>query len=89
MIFARYLGARVWLIVLALVAAAILVPMANQWLPPGSAFHIPSYAVPLIGKYLCYALLALSLDLVWGYVGILSLGHAAFFALGGYAMACI
>lgn len=86
MIFARYLGARVWLIVLALVAAAILVPMANQWLPQDSALHIPSYAVPLIGKYLCYALLALSLDLVWGYVGILSLGHAAFFALGGYAM---
>ena len=86
MIFAKYLGARVWLIVLALVAAAILVPMANQWLPGDSALHIPSYAVPLIGKYLCYALLALSLDLVWGYVGILSLGHAAFFALGGYAM---
>lgn len=86
MIFARFLGARVWLIVLALVAAAILVPMANQWLPADSALHIPSYAVPLIGKYLCYALLALSLDLVWGYVGILSLGHAAFFALGGYAM---
>jgi urea transport system permease protein len=86
MIFAKYLGARVWLIVLALVAAAILVPMANQWLPVDSALHIPSYAVPLIGKYLCYALLALSLDLVWGYVGILSLGHAAFFALGGYAM---
>jgi urea transport system permease protein len=86
MIFARYLGPRVWLIVLALVAAAILVPIANQWLPGDSALHIPSYAVPLIGKYLCYALLALSLDLVWGYVGILSLGHAAFFALGGYAM---
>ncbi|BDA86299.1 urea ABC transporter permease subunit UrtC [Aureimonas sp. SA4125] len=86
MIFARFLGARVWFIVLALVAAAILVPLANQWLPQDSALHIPSYAVPLIGKYLCYALLALSLDLVWGYVGILSLGHGAFFALGGYAM---
>ncbi|TIQ91748.1 MAG: urea ABC transporter permease subunit UrtC, partial [Mesorhizobium sp.] len=45
-----------------------------------------SYAVALTGKYLCYALLALALDLVWGYCGILSLGHGAFFALGGYAM---
>jgi len=86
MIFAKFLGPRVWFIVLALLAAAILVPMANQWLPETSALHIPSYAIPLIGKYLCYALLALSLDLVWGYVGILSLGHGAFFALGGYAM---
>jgi urea transport system permease protein len=47
---------------------------------------VPAYAVALIGKYLCYAMLALAVDLVWGYVGILSLGHAAFFALGGYAM---
>ncbi|MBC8128929.1 MAG: urea ABC transporter permease subunit UrtC [Rhizobiaceae bacterium] len=86
MIFARFLGARVWFIVLALCAAAVLVPMANQWLPATHPLHIPSYAIPLIGKYLCYALLALSLDLVWGYVGILSLGHGAFFALGGYAM---
>ena len=46
----------------------------------------PDYLVPLIGKYLCYAMLALSLDLVWGYAGILSLGHGAFFALGGYCM---
>jgi urea transport system permease protein len=86
MISAKFLGPRVWFIVLALIAAAVLVPMANQWLPETSPFHIPSYAIPLIGKYLCYALLALSLDLVWGYVGILSLGHGAFFALGGYAM---
>ena len=55
-------------------------------LPEESALHVPNYAVGLIGKYLCYALLALSVDLVWGYVGILSLGHGAFFALGGYAM---
>jgi urea transport system permease protein len=85
MIFARFLGARVWWIVAAIALAAVLVPLANG-LPPTSPFHVPSYAVPLIGKYLCYALLALSLDLVWGYVGILSLGHGAFFALGGYAM---
>jgi urea transport system permease protein len=55
-------------------------------LPPDAVLHVPGYVVTLTGKYLCYALLALSVDLVWGYVGILSLGHGAFFALGGYAM---
>ena len=54
--------------------------------PETSAFHVSTYIVTLLGKYLCYALLALALDLVWGYCGILSLGHGAFFALGGYAM---
>ncbi len=61
------------------------VPLLNA-LPVTSPLHIPNYLVPLFGKYSCYALLALSLDLVWGYAGILSLGHGAFFALGGYAM---
>ena len=61
-------------------------PLANLYLPAGHPLHVPAYAVPLFGKYVCYALLALALDLVWGYVGILSLGHGAFFALGGYAM---
>ena len=69
-----------------LVAAAILVPLSNQLLPASSMFHVPTYVVSLLGKYLCYALLALSVDLIWGYCGILSLGHGAFFALGGYAM---
>jgi urea transport system permease protein len=59
---------------------------ALSLLPADSALQVPNYAVGLIGKYLCYALLALSVDLVWGYVGILSLGHGAFFALGGYVM---
>jgi urea transport system permease protein len=54
--------------------------------PPSSPLHVPTYLVALFGKYLCYALLALSIDLIWGYAGILSLGHGAFFALGGYAM---
>ncbi|MFT5887406.1 MAG: urea transport system permease protein [Zhongshania sp.] len=67
-------------------AAMILVPLCNLLMPEGSFFHIPTYIVVLLGKYLCYALLALSLDLIWGYCGILSLGHGAFFALGGYAM---
>jgi urea transport system permease protein len=69
-----------------LAAAALLVPMANLLLPPTSALHVSASTVALAGKYLCYALLALALDLVWGYCGILSLGHGAFFALGAYAM---
>ncbi len=62
----------------------VLVPVLNLFVETGSGMHIPDYLIPLFGKYACYALLALSLDLVWGYVGILSLGHGAFFALGGY-----
>ncbi|MFL5170059.1 MAG: urea ABC transporter permease subunit UrtC [Microvirga sp.] len=75
----------VWLVA-ALVLIAIAIPVANLWIPEGNPLHLPNYAVPLFGKYLNYALLALALDLVWGYCGILSLGHGAFFALGGYAM---
>jgi len=75
----------IWLVA-ALVVIAVAIPAANLWLPEGNPLHVPNYAVPLFGKYLNYALLALALDLVWGYCGILSLGHAAFFALGGYAM---
>jgi len=77
-------GAVIFLALLA--AIAILVPVLNLALPPYSPFHVSSYLVALFGKYLCYALLALSIDLIWGYCGILSLGHGAFFALGGYAM---
>ena len=64
----------------------VAVPLANLAATPGSTLYLPSFAVSLLGKYLCYALLAIALDLVWGYCGILSLGHGAFFALGGYAM---
>ncbi len=69
-----------------LIAAAILVPVGNLLVPESSAFHVPTWMVSLLGKYLCYALLALSVDLIWGFCGILSLGHGAFFALGGYTM---
>jgi urea transport system permease protein len=69
-----------------LTAAAIAVPVFSLLVPENSAFALPPYLVGLFGKYLCYALLAVALDLVWGYCGILSLGHGAFFALGGYAM---
>lgn len=78
---------RFWIgFVLAAVALLLLVPALNLGLPEGSALHLPGYMVPLLGKYLCYALLAVSLDLIWGYVGVLSLGQGAFFALGGYAL---
>jgi urea transport system permease protein len=75
-----------WIFIGVLAVALIYVPLGNLGLPETSPFHVPTYAVALLGKYLCYAILALSLDLVWGYCGILSLGHGAFFALGGYAM---
>ncbi len=78
------IGSRSFLAILALLA--ILVPASNLLLPESSALHVPTHIVSLLGKYLCYAILAVALDLVWGYCGILSLGHAAFFALGGYAM---
>jgi urea transport system permease protein len=77
-------GGIAFLIILAMVGAAVTV--ANLVLPPTSPLHVPTYLVALLGKYVCYALLALSIDLIWGYCGILSLGHGAFFALGGYAM---
>src|ERR1700723_3739565 len=65
---------------------AVIVPLLNRAVAPDAAIAVPDYVVPLLGKYLCYAMLALSLDLIWGYAGILSLGHGAFFALGGYCM---
>ncbi|HTR34938.1 MAG TPA: urea ABC transporter permease subunit UrtC [Bryobacteraceae bacterium] len=77
-------GGMWFLAVLALVA--ITVPVLNLAVPSSSPLHLTSYGTVLIGKYLCYAMLALAVDLIWGYCGILSLGHAAFFALGGYAM---
>ncbi len=69
-----------------LLLLGVIVPFCNLVVPEGSIFHVSTYTVTLLGKYLSYALLAIALDLVWGYCGILSLGHAAFFALGGYAM---
>jgi urea transport system permease protein len=72
--------------VLLLLIVAVAVPYCNLMLPASSPYHLSTFTVTLWGKYLCYALLALSVDLIWGYCGILSLGHGAFFALGGYAM---
>ena len=69
-----------------LLAMTVAVPYANLVLPPESPWHLSTYWVALIGKFLTFALLALAIDLIWGYAGILSLGHGAFFGLGGYAM---
>jgi urea transport system permease protein len=80
-------GDRAGLVMLAVLGVLIvLVPVTNLLMPPESAFHLSTYSVTLLGKYLCFAILAIALDLVWGYCGVLSLGHGAFFALGGYAM---
>jgi len=75
-----------WILLATLAISIVVVPIANLWIPETSALHLSTYTLTLLGKYLCFALLALALDLVWGYCGILSLGHGAFFALGGYAM---
>jgi urea transport system permease protein len=80
-------GTRGWL-ALGLFGAAmlVLVPVLHLAVPAGSALHVSGYTVALVGKIMCYAMVALAMDLIWGYAGILSLGHGVFFALGGYAM---
>ena len=81
------LSGRAWMAWLAcLLFVGVLAPVLNLWVPVGSPFHMSDYAVALIGKIMCYAICALALDLIWGYTGILSLGHGLFFALGGYVM---
>jgi len=85
--FARLSASATWV---ALGVAALLIfvvfPVCNLLVPPGSALHISDYWITLFGKIMCYAIVALAMDLIWGYTGILSLGHGLFFALGGYAM---
>ena len=85
-ILTRSLDRAATAFVLIVAAIGVLIPLSNLLLPQGSMFQVPTYLVALWGKYVCYAILALSIDLIWGYCGILSLGHGAFFALGGYAM---
>ena len=76
-----------WLFTFSLLGIAIvLLPLLNIFAPEDSFLHIPDYMFSLFGKYLCYALVALAIDLIWGYTGVLSLGHGVFFSLGGYAM---
>ncbi|MDP7547934.1 MAG: urea ABC transporter permease subunit UrtC [Alphaproteobacteria bacterium] len=80
------LSSSTWIFAALLAGITIIVPVLNLALPATSPLHVPTYGLSLFGKYLAFALLALSVDLIWGYCGILSLGHGAFFALGGYAM---
>ena len=81
------LGARGWFgVAVAAFVLVVLAPVLNLMVAEGSAFHLSDYAVSLIGKIMCFAICALAMDLIWGYTGILSLGHGLYFALGGYAM---
>ncbi len=83
----RVLSLKSWFGVLAaLLAVVVLAPVLNLVVPEGNLFHMSDFAVALVGKIMCYAICALAMDLIWGYTGILSLGHGLFFALGGYAM---
>ncbi|NKM88359.1 urea ABC transporter permease subunit UrtC [Rhizobium laguerreae] len=82
----RSLDRKIVIAIALLLLVAVLVPVLNLMTGPSNPLHVPTYIMSLFGKYLTYALLALALDLVWGFCGILSLGHGAFFALGGYAM---
>jgi urea transport system permease protein len=81
------LGPKGWTsLIVAVIVVTALVPMLNLLVPEGSLFHMSDFAVALCAKIMCYAICALAMDLIWGYTGILSLGHGLFFALGGYAM---
>ncbi len=81
------LGTKGWILFLAaFITVCAVVPVLNLWVPTDSVFHVSDYAVALVGKIMCYAICALAMDLIWGYTGILSLGHGLFFALGGYVM---
>jgi urea transport system permease protein len=77
---------RQWLFLALALGVILLVPLLNQVVPPSSPLHVPDRMIPLLGKFLCYALVGVAMDLVWGYTGVLSLGHGVFFSLGGYAM---
>lgn len=79
-------GQRTLPFVAILVISTLLACGSNLLLPSDSSLYVSTYTITLLGKYLCYAMLALAVDIIWGYCGILSLGHGAFFALGGYAM---
>ncbi|MGA2247270.1 MAG: urea ABC transporter permease subunit UrtC [Verrucomicrobiota bacterium] len=83
----RLFSKREWIGVgSAAVVLIILLPCLNAFLPVGNWLHVSDFTINLYGKYLCYAILAISVDLLWGYTGLLSLGQALFFALGGYMM---
>jgi urea transport system permease protein len=83
----RVLSKPAWLAFLVVAAVCcVTVPVLNGALPADSPLHVPDYMVTLLGKFFCYATVAVAMDMLWGYTGILSLGHGVFFAIGGYAM---
>ena len=80
-------GKRGWTVfAVALLLACVVVPVLSAALPVSSPLHVPDYVIALLGKLFCYCIVAVAMDLIWGFTGILSLGHGVFFALGGYAM---
>jgi len=86
MMSTRLFAPRVWIGIFAVAAVLlVVVPVLHLWVPPTSPLHVSAFWVTLIGKFMCYAVVALAMDLIWGYTGILSLGQGLFFALGGYA----
>ena len=83
----RPLGSGRWTaVLLCVLVITVGIPVLNLVVPVDNAFHLSDFYVSLLGKILCYAIAALAIDLIWGYTGIISLGHGLFFALGGYAM---
>jgi urea transport system permease protein len=84
---ASLLSSKGWMtFLMVLIAVCVVAPLLNLLVPKSSIFHMSDFAVLLVGKIMCFAICALAMDLIWGYTGILSLGHGLFFALGGYAM---
>jgi urea transport system permease protein len=80
-------GTKAWLALIAFcLAVAVVVPISFVLIPEGSPLHLSAYFVTLTGKIMCYCVVAVAMNLIWGYTGILSLGHGLFFALGGYAL---
>jgi urea transport system permease protein len=84
---AALMSPRQWLLLAALMAFLVVaLPVAHLALPESHPLHVSAYTISVLGKFMCYAIVALGMDLIWGYAGILSLGQGLFFALGGYAM---
>src|ERR1051326_1657996 len=75
-----------WALAIGAIVLIVVLPGLNAFTPPGSFLHVSDFSINLYGKYLCYAILAISVDMLWGYTGLLSLGQALFFTLGGYMM---
>src|SRR5246127_4806550 len=82
----KFRQAELWGTAIGALIILVVLPALNAFVPENSVFHVSDFTINLYGKYLCYAILAISVDLLWGYTGLLSLGQALFFSLGGYMM---